>query len=623
MIQSSSSFVQSFLKQENIQQGKAINFKPGQIFRGKILQFYPNNLAHVQLGGIHLHAKLESALTAHTNYWFQVQPNDQMVELKVLQGSNSKGATGSVEIEQLLRQVGVTQSKPNQQLMQSFVNKELPFTKEAIINGAELLKGATNKEKGISTLELMVQKNFPFTSDVFRSLLAMHDEAPLSKYLIETANMIKPFSEHNSKVNELLKTITDIVGTKEGKPIQFLVGELLKKSISNDDGALLANSILKKLDILPRDLTVTQIKQSMSTMNQTLTEIQQGPNRLFEQMMKALNPEVQISRVNGMINNLVKNNGEQLFKSIKNGQSQTLASFLNKSSIMAVKNGLDSNMYNKFMNLLNNNQESKNLESIIRSSSLSSQDKQNVINSLKENFALKSLTGIERALINQINESQSQMNKVDFQSSIDVSRYLKKIISSLGLQFESNIADKNAISDQDLKTLKPLLMQTLNETLTPQVKENIEQLIFRITGTQLLSSEQNGPLQQILLQLPLQLGKHLTDLTIQWQGKKKKDGEIDPNYCRILFYLDLETLKETMVDVQVQNRVVNINIINTHEKVEGMITLFQPLLKDRLKELDYKLSAVKLVKNQIGNGQEVSNISKYNQQPYTGVDYRV
>lgn len=61
---------------------------------------------------------------------------------------------------------------------------------------------------------------------------------------------------------------------------------------------------------------------------------------------------------------------------------------------------------------------------------------------------------------------------------------------------------------------------------------------------------------------------------MEW--KNEKDGKIDSNYARILFYLNLEALKETVIDMQVQNRIVSIYVYN---ELEGLDVLAEPLKK--------------------------------------------
>ncbi len=83
----------------------------------------------------------------------------------------------------------------------------------------------------------------------------------------------------------------------------------------------------------------------------------------------------------------------------------------------------------------------------------------------------------------------------------------------------------------------------------------------RMNGMQLLSGE-NGHQHQLIMQVPLDFFGKQMDATLQWNGRMKEDGKIDANFARVLFYLNMESLKETVIDMQVQNRIVTINVFN-------------------------------------------------------------
>jgi len=82
------------------------------------------------------------------------------------------------------------------------------------------------------------------------------------------------------------------------------------------------------------------------------------------------------------------------------------------------------------------------------------------------------------------------------------------------------------------------------------------------------------------------------DATLQWNGRMKEDGKIDSNYARILFYLDMESMKETVIDMQVQNRIVTINLFNEIEHLASFAEPLQKILKNRLEEKGYYLSGI-------------------------------
>lgn len=178
-------------------------------------------------------------------------------------------------------------------------------------------------------------------------------------------------------------------------------------------------------------------------------------------------------------------------------------------------------------------------------------------------------------------------------NAIDVKQMLKKLVQSLGLNYENEIRlstnDKKA-SAEPLNSLKQLVMTAMTELGSNG--KTLEPVLNRLTGMQLISQDLSGPMQQIVMQLPLALGEKKSDVTIQWSGRKTSKGQIDPDYCRIFFYLDLQSLNQTVVDMQIQNRVIHLSVVNDSTKIEPIIKALTPTLKEKLENIGYTLSYI-------------------------------
>ena len=149
-----------------------------------------------------------------------------------------------------------------------------------------------------------------------------------------------------------------------------------------------------------------------------------------------------------------------------------------------------------------------------------------------------------------------------------------------------------------------------------------EQFIARMNGQQLLSAE-NGPQQQIIMQVPLQfLGKR-TEATLQWTGNKNKNGKIDSNFARIMFYLQLENLHETVIDMQVQSRVVNLNIFTEENGIKELISPLKEVLKVNLEKHDYQLSGVFFKKFAQQTDSVKQQVEKKANAKDGGLDFRI
>jgi hypothetical protein len=223
------------------------------------------------------------------------------------------------------------------------------------------------------------------------------------------------------------------------------------------------------------------------------------------------------------------------------------------------------------------------------------------------------------------NEEQQLFSAIltgsDDDIALSIFRLLKESFQKLGLQYEANIRralETKTLAETTLTSLKSLLLQALENTHEPVLKETLQTLLYHITGQQLLSQAE-GPLQHIFMQIPIQLGEQRTDAAIHWQGKRQKNGKIDPDYCHIVFCLFLEKLKETVVDVRVQQRIVHISIFNDSPHLLHIANAFQPMLKERLKAHGYTLSALKIETSK----QKKMPIDIVFEQRYSGVDYRI
>lgn len=206
---------------------------------------------------------------------------------------------------------------------------------------------------------------------------------------------------------------------------------------------------------------------------------------------------------------------------------------------------------------------------------------------------------------------------------------LKRIITALGFSHEYDVLELLKQHDdgavKKLDALKPLLMDFLTEEPANAAKDAAERLLHKITGFQALSQE-SGPLQHFIFQLPVSLWGKITDMTMQWSGRRTEGGNIDPNHCRVIFYLDLEHLSETIIDLQVQNRIINISVINGNSEIKDLTAPFAAELKANLLKLNYMLSSVSFQKpehagNSLIAGETMTSFVQANQ--FSGVDIRI
>ncbi|MFD2212869.1 hypothetical protein [Metabacillus endolithicus] len=239
---------------------------------------------------------------------------------------------------------------------------------------------------------------------------------------------------------------------------------------------------------------------------------------------------------------------------------------------------------------------------------------------------LQSIQPQDRAEITQFSQNeidiiQKIVNKIPvFSSKEDV---LSLFFHHRNEQFEWQKLNMNLESGnaREFQILKETLLAASKELEGSVIKEQVDQLTNRLNGQTLLQQD-TGPTTQFITQVPL-FALNQTDLTIQWNGKKRSDGTIDPSFCRILFYLQLPNLSETMIDVQIQNRVMTITLINNNEHLKELVSSSSEELKKGLQTMNYKVTSVQVkpfeVEKKISSNSNFSGVNT----SYTGVDFKI
>ncbi|MBU9714573.1 hypothetical protein [Evansella tamaricis] len=198
---------------------------------------------------------------------------------------------------------------------------------------------------------------------------------------------------------------------------------------------------------------------------------------------------------------------------------------------------------------------------------------------------------------------------------------LLDIFVKVGLQDEWNVRQYS----KQASTLKSMLLQLIQDPSQNEsaVRRHAEFIVQRLTALQLLSRD-DSYISHTVMQFPVEWGGVQRDWTVQWEGRKDNSGIIDEDHCRIVFYLQLEYLKETLIDVQIQNRVITLTIFNDNEKPTSFQRDWYPFLKEQLHSLNYHLSAIKWTTppSSPDDQKTVSELDR-DKSMYRGVDIRI
>lgn len=535
-------------------EGNKQNFRAGQVFQGKVLKLFPNKTAEVQVGSQKVIAQLEIPLSAGERYWFQVQQGEGQVHLKVL--TEGKG-TGNANLEGLLKQFSIPETKTSIAILRFFLSEQLPITKESISMATSLLQGKTMTKEDLEAIKQLISRELPLTKatfDAVRSTIkspSFHAAITSLKYELDALDILPQTG------TRLKEVIEPYIQTGKEKLSAQVLHEIVRGWTQAKDPFASQQSLkaLQQTGFLP-----IEDEQNI---------LQQAAKRLIG--LSEGKPQVQLPGIDSTAKQvsalIVAGNTEDVSTVLKNWIGGIMKDF--HVSNQTIK---------QLFNLLSPNMDSATFDEGV--SSLVSKD------GIDANKALN------KEVIQQL---QAVLSQVDREPVEEFKSLLKSGIQTLGLSHESESFDmiKGKVSDEGarVENVKSLLIQLLNEDIPAKVKDSAEALLNRLTGIQLMSSD-TTPVQQIVMQIPLVLMNKQTDLTIQWNGRKDANGKIDPSYCRVLFYLDLEHMNETIIDMQIQNRIMKITIINDHENIKHLSSLYIASLKDSLQKLDYQLSNV-------------------------------
>lgn len=235
---------------------------------------------------------------------------------------------------------------------------------------------------------------------------------------------------------------------------------------------------------------------------------------------------------------------------------------------------------------------------------------------------------LNEQLVNILNGWKTIHQNIDEAVTSNQHAPIRELISMLGLQHEKAVFQflNKQLSHQELtvqsQDVKSILLALLKETIPNQTKQMIQDAVFRLTGQQLLM-KLDEPFLQFLLQIPIPKELANDDAVLQFESKNR-GGQIDTDFCRIIFYLQLNKLRETVIDVQIQNRVINVTVYNDINLSDKQLKPFITVFQHQIEQKNYRLSSVKWVNaSKIDKRKNVHEIFLNPISRYKGVDIKI
>lgn len=604
--------------------------KQGQVFHGTIKQLYPDQMAEIQVGNQKFIAKLEVPLKAGDAHFFQVTGTNPQTELKIVTGPMAQASTPSQQINQLLESMNLPKSAEMQQLLGHFMKAQLPISKEQMLQAEMWLKAlpeGISKVDALQTIQKMIELKMPMINDVFQALMSGQKTSGMTAIMDNFAQLLaKDTTLSESLRQNLMQQVQAIAKPFEVETGSAVLARLLQSltnSAATMNEKMQALSMLKESGILPQQTTL----QNWSKMNEA----------------KAFQPIQQAGQVIQTILATKPENARQLVEQLKswtesqnlltNGQKQQINQLVDRFNQLPVsKQTLDvfaKQMQDQLLKAFTQNTADRLFTQDAHTLSM----KDHLLSLFKQeaNSPSQSEALMRNLVKNSIDSSQPFIQQVVtqaealVQNSMDskaMEHALKTVLKNLGISYEATLGNKSADLHMIAHQLKPQLHTLLQETnIPPQMKEAAEMLMTRMNGMQ-LSSGENGHQHQLIMQVPLEFFGKKMDATLQWNGRMKDNGKIDANYARVLFYLQMASMQETVIDMQVQNRVVTVTVFNENSEIQSLAEPLKAALKIGLAEKNYQLSGVFIKQFDKGQTEKVGPVVEQREEQ-SGVDIRV
>ncbi|MFD1018165.1 hypothetical protein [Thalassobacillus hwangdonensis] len=617
----------------------ATGLKEGQILSGKILKLYPNNTASVRVGSQTVQAQLEASLTLGKSYLFQVQGGKQRLNLKVLT-EQSVQASGR-GIEHLIAQLGLKLTKEHKLLLENLLSRSIPFKKSELSQAVQLLKQSTDTSKAVKVLMQIFERQLPVRPSTYYALLA-REASSLTMQLSELSNTLNQKGSLSSTEQKLLHSLSLLSGGKEVGSLKAaasatIINDLSKGSKASFDVLVKAGTVKAEAFPVFREEWLNRAQKANIPLTGNLTAIE-AERSLAQQKL----PEVQGESLKQLLDRQIPLNSKEwkaldqwiagLRKAIE-GSANSSPATVNRfhfSDQYLFKN----RTFDKIVRGLENYTSSQMNE--LRDTALNLlKDQKNLNASMNaklggfiqelQNFLSKQLTHSEKQVLYRWVSSMSTDGGTSIGKNQSMLANMHMLLQHSGIHDEAGIQammNQNTNVQQEV-SLKGWLLNYLNDTPEIVKGDRFQQMIHLLNGIQLTAHSEQNQMTQLSFVFPGNMLGSDSDIHMNVEGRKNEKGEIDPDTCHILFYLDLDRLEETVIDMNIHERHVSLSIYNMSPDKVVLTSSMKESLSDGLEKLGYQLKSIQVhpmdstpSTNQIG-----ASIS--DSQRFKGVDLRI
>ncbi|MFD2925507.1 hypothetical protein [Halobacillus naozhouensis] len=600
--------------------------KVGHIVAGRMVKQLPEQRALVQVGNRQFAVQLEAPLHQGKRYLFQVTAVGDVLTWKVL--SEQAAVIKPNAIGSLLKQLGVRATKRNTDFLLQLMQQGVSFTKKDLSFAFHTLQKHKGSSMATETLLHMFRRQLPIKPGVFSALMTRQ-----SMSLTDQLGRIYEQLLQSKEASQ--QRLPDLIGLLSGKQTAHsFKEEALTRLLSDmEKGNKTTFLLFKQAGIVGRQVSFEQFHKSFQ--------------RLIQPHMKA--GQVRETHVKNLINSGISipytSSGQQAEADLQKLFAQQLS--LSTKELMMVRewskqlgraftkeqladSSGQSRLQTQFQALslagvlkklapYLGSQTMEVLSDISQNPSTSSAKTSHALTALESMLSRQVPDSMKAALVEWMVRLQTLQANMGGKETFLAKIKLMHLLS--GINHESHV--KAGLQGQNHstqeETVKSMLLQHVQENLSKSY-DTARQLIQLLSGIQLVSQQETGQMLQLAFTFPGDLLKLDQDIQMNMEGKKNKDGEIDPDSCHIMFFLRLKNLKDTVIDLSIVERRVAVTIYNQMEAAEPIANGHKTMVKDGLEKLGYELSSLRVKQS---NEQHDVQQSSSPHHDYKGVDIRI
>ncbi|MBX0356462.1 hypothetical protein [Halobacillus sp. Nhm2S1] len=570
--------------------------KSGQLIKGKVIQLLQDNNVVVNIGRKSVEALVNQPLIKGSSYLFQVEKEEPDLVLRAV--SLSEARSGPLNLASLLKQIGVQPYQHNVSFMKAIMDLNVPIHNKDLAKAFGLIQSSDNQRQAREIVLHMLSRRMPVQSSVYAALTA--------KYTVEFTQALSAV-EHQlggktlSSNDEKIRTMVQTLRGEQKSHSENRVFKRFKTEAAN--GSKATFELFKSAGIIDAKHTLTSFKEHWSQQNPTMDRFPFTNERVAGSLQQLLQKQLPLSPSENQIIRQWVHTAKKLNSLWTQQPSNTDFSMLSRQTRTRWTETFRKIVEQKMMERITPHLQESTKQFIDQAVPLLREEgiernpfTRNAFSSFLsdiQNLMAKQLPAKQQNLL--IHSLQSLSESIPISAKDRMWLQMKTIMNEIGYNDEHVLAKLSQRTDalpQPDHTLKSLLLKGLSEG--SEVKaETANRLINFINGTQLASFSDHSQTLQIALQFPGDFIGALKDVHMNMEGRKNDDGQIDSDYCHVMFYLHLSQLEETIIDLNIVERRVSVVIYNDNPEVEKLFKPYQEKLEEGLANAGYDLNSIK------------------------------